>query len=99
VARIAGHYGDEFAEAHGKTLVVRDALRTPIPAAGVGCGFGRERLADLARRRDPAGREGPFASECPTEDYELGLLFSHDNGRARFLRVRGRGGSLVTTRA
>jgi adsorption protein B len=96
---IAGHYADEFAEAHGKTLVVRDALRAPIPAAGVGCGFARERLADLARRRDPTGKDGPFASECLTEDYELGLLFSHDDGRARFLRVRGRDGSLVATRA
>jgi adsorption protein B len=96
---IAGHYSDEFAEAHGKTLVVRDALRAPIPAAGVGCGFGRERLADLARMRGPAGRDGPFAAECLTEDYELGLLFSHDNGRSRFLRLRGGDGTLIATRA
>jgi adsorption protein B len=96
---IAGHYSDEFAEAHGKTLVVRDALRAPIPAAGVGCGFARERLAQLARMRGPAGVDGPFASECLTEDYELGLLFSHDDGRSRFLRLRGADGSLIATRA
>jgi adsorption protein B len=96
---IAGHYADEFAEAHGKTLVVRDALGTPIPAAGVGCGFRRERLADLARLRARAGGDGPFASECLTEDYELGLLFSHDNGRSRFLRMRGADGRLIATRA
>jgi adsorption protein B len=96
---IAGHYSDEFAEAHGKTLVVRDALRTPIPAAGVGCGFRRERLDALARVRATEGGVGPFAAECLTEDYELGLLFSHDGGRSRFLRLRGKDGQLVATRA
>lgn len=96
---IAGHYSDEFAEAHGKTLVVRDSLGAPIPAAGVGCGFGRERLGALARARAEEGGNGPFASECLTEDYELGLLFSHGGGRSRFLRVRDAEGRLVATRA
>jgi len=95
---IGGHYTDEFAEAHGKTLVVRDALRAAIPAAGVGCGFGRERLEELAVARRRAGTEGPFASECLTEDYELGLLFSRA-GTARFLRLRDEAGQLVATRA
>ncbi|MEW9854188.1 glycosyl transferase family protein [Novosphingobium sp. M1R2S20] len=96
---IAGHYSDEFAEAHAKALVVRDALKVPIPAAGVGCGFARERLGWLASLRAGEGGDGPFASECLTEDYELGLLFSHDGGRSRFLRLRGSDGSLVATRA
>jgi adsorption protein B len=96
---IAGHYSDEFAEAHGKTLVVRDALGAPIPAAGVGCGFGRSRLEMLARMRAAQGAEGPFASECLTEDYELGLLFSHAGGRSRFLRLRDAQGELIATRA
>lgn len=96
---IAGHYSDEFAEAHGKTLVVRDALGAPIPAAGVGCGFGRRRLEGLAQARAAEGGDGPFASECLTEDYELGLLFSHDGGRSRFLRLRDAQGRLVATRA
>lgn len=96
---IAGHYSDEFAEAHAKTLVVRDALGAPIPAAGVGCGFGRSRLEMLARMRAAEGAEGPFASECLTEDYELGLLFSHAGGRSRFLRLRDADGDLIATRA
>ncbi|MBB4859874.1 adsorption protein B [Novosphingobium chloroacetimidivorans] len=96
---IAGHYSDEFAEAHGKTLVVRDALGAPIPAAGVGCGFGRQRLGSLATAREAEGGNGPFASECLTEDYELGLLFSHGGGRSRFLRERDADGRLVATRA
>jgi adsorption protein B len=34
---VAGHYCDEFAEAHAKTLVVRQALGAGMPLAGVGC--------------------------------------------------------------
>ena len=52
---IAGHYSDEFTEAHAKALVVRDALGAAIPAAGVGCGFSREALASLARLRMASG--------------------------------------------
>ncbi len=96
---IAGHYADEFTEAHAKTLVVRDALGAAIPAAGVGCGFSREALASLARRRMAAGEAGPFASECLTEDYELGLLIARDGGRSRFLRMRDAEGHLVATRS
>jgi adsorption protein B len=33
---IGGHYADEFAEAHAKILVVRDALGAAVPAAGSG---------------------------------------------------------------
>jgi adsorption protein B len=96
---IAGHYSDEFAEAHAKSLVVRDALGAAIPAAGVGCGFSREALASLARLRMAAGEAGPFASECLTEDYELGLLIARDGGRSRFLRMRDGQGQLVATRS
>ena len=96
---IAGHYSDEFTEAHAKTLVVRDALGAAIPAAGVGCGFSRQALANLARLRMAAGEAGPFASECLTEDYELGLLIARNGGRSRFLRMRDTGGKLVATRS
>lgn len=34
---ISSHYCEEFAEAHGKAMVVRDALRAGLPSAGVGC--------------------------------------------------------------
>lgn len=94
---IAGHYCDEFAEAHGKAMVVRDALGAALPAAGVGCAFLRSALARIAT---DTGRNGlPFASECLTEDYELGLLVSALGDRAKFLRVRGDDGRLVATRA
>jgi bacteriophage N4 adsorption protein B len=96
---VAGHYSDEFTEAHAKTLLVRDALGAAIPAAGVGCGFSREALAQIARLRMAAGASGPFAAECLTEDYELGLLIAREGGRSRFLRMRDDNGHLVATRS
>ena len=71
---MGGHYGDEFIESHAKGLVVRNALGAAIPAAGVGCGFGRDILDALADLRRAEGGTGPFAAECLTEDYELGWL-------------------------
>ncbi|WP_235522920.1 glycosyl transferase family protein [Novosphingobium sp. Leaf2] len=94
---VGNHYADEFAESHGKGLVVRDALGAAIPAAGVGCGFSREMVARIARRR--GGEGAPFSAECLTEDYELGLLVRREGGSARFLRVRDEAGALVATRA
>lgn len=94
---VAGHYGDEFAESHGKGLVVRDHLGAGLPAAGVGCGFAREALERVARTRG-RGERAPFAAECLTEDYELGLLIAEGGGRSRFLRVRDAQGELVATR-
>lgn len=96
---VAGHYSDEFTEAHAKTLVVRDALGAALPAAGVGCGFSRKALALLAERRAQEGESGPFAQDCLTEDYELGLLLARAGARSRFLRVRDSSGALVATRA
>lgn len=94
---VSAHYADEFAESHGKGMVVRDALGAAIPAAGVGCGFSRDIIERIARRQDRA--DGPFAAECLTEDYELGLLIRREGGRSRFLRVRDASGVLVATRA
>lgn len=96
---IAGHYGDEFAEAHAKSMVVRGAIGAALPAAGVGCGFARDLLAGLARQRTGSAQGQPFAAESLTEDYELGLLVSRSGGRSRFLRVRDHLGELVATRA
>lgn len=96
---IAGHYADEFTEAHAKALVVRDSLGAALPSAGVGCGFAREALRMLAVQRQRMGESGPFAAECLTEDYELGLLISRNGGRSRFLRLRDSKGGLVATRS
>ncbi|MCJ2177269.1 glycosyl transferase family protein [Novosphingobium album (ex Hu et al. 2023)] len=96
---VAGHYSDEFTESHAKVLVVRDALGAAIPAAGVACGFSRDIMDGIARRRKAEGSPGPFAAECLTEDYELGVLVWREGGTSRFLRVRDAEGGLVATRA
>lgn len=91
---VGGHYADEFAEAHGKDLVVRDAIGAAIPSAGVGCAFSRdalERIAELAGGL-------PFDADSLTEDYELGLRIKAGGGTAAFVRMRA-GAGLVATRA
>ena len=93
---IGSHYCEEFAEAHGKAMVVRDALGASLPAAGVGCAFERNILRQMARERH---QEAPFAVESLTEDYELGMRIRAAGGRSRFVRVRGEDGALVATRA
>lgn len=96
---VGGHYSDEFTETHAKSLVVRDALGAAIPAAGVACGFSRDMMERIAQRRHAEGGPGPFASDCLTEDYELGVLVRREGGRSRFLRARDENAQLVATRA
>ncbi|MET0589385.1 MAG: glycosyl transferase family protein [Novosphingobium sp.] len=96
---VAGHYADEFIEAHAKDMVVRDSLGAAIPGAGVGCGFSRAALASLARMRRDGGEAGPFAPDCLTEDYEMGVLVAREGGTGRFLRLRDSSGALVATRS
>ena len=80
---IEGHYADEFAESHGKTLVVREAVGAGIPAAGVGCAFRVDTLAVIAGERDGS----PFDAESLTEDYELGLRLGERGLHGVFVRV------------
>lgn len=92
---VAGHYCDEFAEAHARDMVVRDAIGAGLPSAGVGCAFSRSAIDRIVARR---GGGDPFAAECLTEDYECGLLVGETGGRSTFLRVRDANGNLVATR-
>ena len=92
---VASHYSDEFAEAHAKAMVVRDALGSAIPGAGVGCAIARAMLDSLA---DQAGGR-PFPEGSLTEDYEIGLRVHAMGGKGRFLRVRDEQGRLIATRA
>lgn len=96
-AWIAGHYADEFTESHAKALVVRDWLGAALPAAGVGCGFARGMLEAVGAARRAQGMSGPFAADCLTEDYELGLLIARAGGRSRFVRQRDTSGRLIGT--
>jgi len=92
---IGGHYLDEFAEAHGKDLVVREAMGAAVPSAGVGCAIARHALDRIA-----AGNRGvPFDEASLTEDYELGLKIGMLGGRGIIVRMPGAAGHLtVATR-
>lgn len=80
---VSGHYCDEFAEAHAKELVVREAVGASIPLAGVGCAIARTPLARLA-----ASHEGhPFADVSMTEDYEMGIRIGALGLRTMFVRI------------
>ena len=58
------------------------------------------RLSAIRARADtPDSKAGPFAAECLTEDYELGLLVGRAGGRSRFLRLHDANGELIATRA
>lgn len=93
---IGGHYNDEFAEAHGKTIVVREAIGAAIPSAGVGCAFARDMLGAIADDRGGA----PFDGDSLTEDYELGLRIAERGGRGVFVRLPSCGqGTMVAVRA
>lgn len=91
---ISGHYCDEFAEAHGKTLVVRECLGAGVPAAGVGCAIRCEALELLASIH----RGDPFDVDSLTEDYELGLRLHALGERTIFVRLPhyGGGGTAAT---
>ena len=85
---ISGHYCDEFAEAHVKELVVREAVGAAIPLAGVGCAISRKPLAQLAAAHDGH----PFAGNSMTEDYELGLRLGAHGFKTMFVRIPARAG-------
>ncbi|RST29713.1 glycosyl transferase family protein [Sphingomonas ginkgonis] len=80
---VGGHYCDEFAEAHGKEMVVREAVGASIPLAGVGCAVARDTLGRLAALH--GGK--PFPAGSMTEDYELGLRVGTLGERTMFVRL------------
>jgi adsorption protein B len=92
---VAAAYADEFADAHGKGLMVRQAIGASIPSAGVGCAIRPEMLARVA-----AGNSGPFDEGSLTEDYELGLRIAAAGGRGAFVTIPAEPGALpVAVRA
>ncbi|PAX08354.1 hypothetical protein CKY28_09785 [Sphingomonas lenta] len=92
---ISGSYADFFAEAHGKAMVVRNAVGAGMPLAGVGCAIRCDALAALAEERGG----DPFAADALCEDYEQGLRLARLGFRGCFARVADERGGLVATRA
>ncbi len=65
---VGGHYLDEFAETHGKDVIVRESLTGNVPSAGVATAFSRRAIAMLFKINDGV----VFDTSSLTEDYEIG---------------------------
>jgi len=65
---VAGTYMDEFAESHTKDLLVRSALGSAIPSAGVGTAFSAKVVEAFIRKYGWV-----FYEKSLTEDYEFGI--------------------------
>ncbi len=92
---ISAHYCDEFAESHGKSMVVREAIGAALPLAGVGCAIDRNLLGRIAL----ASGGNPFDQNSLTEDYELGIRIGASGARTMMARIYDRHGQLVGTKA
>ena len=79
---VAGVYMDEFAEWHGKDIVVREALAGMVPSAGVGTCFSRKALLTLSAEND----NQPFNTQTLTEDYDIGVRLAEHGMRSILAR-------------
>lgn len=91
---VSGHYADEFAESHGRQMVLRAAIGAGLPLSGVGCAIATDVLARLE-----AEHGTPFDDASLTEDYELGLRAAALGHAACFARVDDEQGRLIAVRA
>lgn len=79
---VAGTYMDEFAEWHGKDLVVRESMTDTVPSAGVGTCFSHRALQVLAAEN----QNQPFNTDSLTEDYDVGARLAKHGMNAIFVR-------------
>lgn len=79
---VAGVYMDEFAEWHGKDIVVRETLSGMVPSAGVGTCFSRKALLTLSSEND----NQPFNTQTLTEDYDIGVRLGEHGMRSILAR-------------
>jgi bacteriophage N4 adsorption protein B len=63
----SAHYIDEFAELHGKDILVREALAGQVPSAGVGTCFSRRAMTALLADGDGIA----FDVQSLAEDYDI----------------------------
>lgn len=75
-------YMDEFAEVHGKDVVVREALAGQVPSAGVGTCFSRRAMVELLKSGDGI----PFDTQSLTEDYDIGFRLKEKGLKEIFVR-------------
>lgn len=77
------HYEDEFAEIHGKDLIVRESMLGFVPSAGVGTAINRKALNKLIELH----KGKPFDTETLTEDYNMGFELFHEKMKLIFVRI------------
>jgi adsorption protein B len=78
----ANHYADEFAELHGKDVIVREALVGQVPSAGVGTCFSRRAVLRLLDE----GEGIAFSTQSLTEDYDIGIRLHRAGMKEIFVR-------------
>ena len=79
---VAGTYMDEFAEWHGKDMLVRESMSHVVPSAGVGTCFSRRALMALSSD----AQDEPFNTRSLTEDYEVANHLGRLGMRLIFVR-------------
>jgi adsorption protein B len=79
----AGTYMDDFAESHGKDIVVRQALIGRVPGAGVATCYSAKAMAALYARMN--GK--PFNTATLTEDYDLSYRLRSRGAGQEFVNV------------
>jgi adsorption protein B len=78
----SAHYMDEFAELHGKDILVREALAGQVPSAGVGTCFSRRAVKALLADGDGIA----FDAQSLTEDYDIGIRLRAKGMKEIFVR-------------
>ena len=79
----AGHYEDEFAETHGKDMLVRESILGFVPSAGVGTALSRKAIKKLIELHNGE----VFILGTLTEDYNLGFELFREKMKLIFARV------------
>ena len=79
----SGHYIDEFAEIHGKDILVREAIAGQVPSAGVGTCFSRRAMMALLADGDGIA----FDVQSLTEDYDIGFRLRAKGMSEIFVRM------------
>ncbi|MBM9888079.1 MULTISPECIES: glycosyl transferase family protein [Deefgea] len=78
---VGNHYIDEFAEWHGKDILVRQLLTGQVPSAGVGTAFSRKAIGLLSEMNGGV----VFDTGTLTEDYEIGFCLHEVGAREMML--------------
>ena len=81
---VGNHYVDEFAEWHGKDILVRQLITGQVPSAGVGTAFSRKAIGLLEKINGGV----VFDVGTLTEDYEIGFRLHEVGAREMMLHYQ-----------